>query len=77
MERDAIHKTPSVDGLIRSARAKLIRAQKLLNEEIAAYPPPIAGCDAQFNHMLAERRRLRIVLRVMDEEIPAATSRDP
>lgn len=77
MERDASGKTPSVDGLIRSARARLIRAQKLLNEEIAAYPTPIAGCDAQFNHLLAERRRLRTVLRVMDEETDAESSRNP
>ena len=26
-----------------------------LNEEIASYPGPITGCDAQFNHLLEQR----------------------
>ena len=29
-----------------------------LDAEIAAYPRPIAGCDAQFNALLEERARL-------------------
>lgn len=29
-----------------------------LNEEIAAYPGPITGCDAQFNHLLGQRTNL-------------------
>jgi chorismate mutase len=36
-----------------------LRAQKAKVEaEIAAYPRPITGCDAQFNALLAERARL-------------------
>lgn len=45
--------------------------------EISRYPGPIAGCDAQFNHLLDCRRRLeraRIELR-SPEFIP--TSRQP
>ena len=40
------------------AEAALQRAELALTSEIASYPTPIAGCDAQFNHLLAERRRL-------------------
>ena len=36
-----------------------LRAQKQKVEaEIAAYPRPITGCDAQFNALLEERARL-------------------
>ena len=28
-------------------------------EQIKTYPTPIAGCDEQFNFLLAERNRLR------------------
>jgi hypothetical protein len=38
-----------------------------IKEEIAGYPAPIAGCDAQFNHLLAERQRLLEALRDMDK----------
>ena len=40
------------------AEAALVRAQSALATEIASYPTPISGCDAQFNHLLAERTRL-------------------
>lgn len=33
-----------------------------LNAEIGAYPAPITGCDAQFNHLLEERARLNAEL---------------
>lgn len=39
-------------------RAQLERRLADLNEEIGAYPCPITGCDAQFNHLLEERVRL-------------------
>ena len=36
-----------------------LREQKAkIEAEIAAYPRPIAGCDAQFNALLEERARL-------------------
>ena len=31
---------------------------KALNEKIANYPTPIAGCDAQFNFLLEEREKI-------------------
>lgn len=33
-----------------------------LNEEIAAYPGPITGCDAQFNHLLEQRKGMNAEL---------------
>ena len=36
---------------------------KEINEEIKNYPTPIAGCDAHFNWLLEERRRLQTLLK--------------
>ena len=38
-----------------------------LDAEIRAYPTPIPRCDAQFNHLMEERDRIRRLL----EEIAA------
>lgn len=38
-----------------------------LNEEIAAYPGPITGCDAQFNHLLELRSSLSADLKRLGE----------
>lgn len=39
-------------------RAALEARRNALNEEIAGYPAPVPGCDAQFNHLLEERARI-------------------
>ena len=44
------------------ARAALKDKLAALNAEIGAYPGPITGCDAQFNHMLEERTKLNVEL---------------
>jgi hypothetical protein len=38
-----------------------------LNEEIAAYPGPITGCDAQFNHLLELRTSINADLKRLGE----------
>jgi hypothetical protein len=51
-----------------------LRGQKAKVEaEIAAYPRPIAGCDAQFNALLEERARLAREL----EQIQSSSSETP
>jgi hypothetical protein len=42
-----------------------------LDAEIAAYPRPIAGCDAQFNALLEERARL---VKELEEAQSSSTS---
>ena len=59
------------------ARAALTRAQDDLTAEIRAYPTPISGCDAQYNHLLAERRRLHAALSALDADIHIPTPRVP
>ncbi len=39
-------------------RARLVRLQEAVAVEIRAYPAPIPGCDAQYNHLLERRAAL-------------------
>ncbi|KMK68822.1 hypothetical protein [Puniceibacterium sp. IMCC21224] len=43
---------------ISQAEAAITAALRQIHTKIAEYPGPIAGCDAQFNHLLESRRRL-------------------
>ncbi len=63
--------------LVDHARATLHRAGAELDAEIRAYPTPVAGCDAQYNHLLAERRRVRFALGALAAEIRIPTPREP
>jgi hypothetical protein len=44
-----------VRALLREA---LEAHRKRVFAELRGYPPPITGCDVQFNHLLAERERV-------------------
>lgn len=59
------------------AEAALAEARAHVCREIARYPAPVAGCDAQFNHLLAERRRLTNALNALGEEVFIPTPRSP
>jgi hypothetical protein len=37
---------------------ELLRAKRVIDEEIRNYPTPIPRCDAQFNHLQEQRSRL-------------------
>jgi hypothetical protein len=53
-------------------RRHLEDRRRPVEEEIRRYPPPIAGCDAQFNYLLEQRSQLsRELVRL------AAASRGP
>lgn len=68
---------PDFPDLKAEAEAALRRARAALTEEIAAYPTPISGCDAQFNHLLAERRRLTLALQALESPVFIPTPRRP
>ncbi|MDH3263219.1 MAG: hypothetical protein OEM24_04410 [Paracoccaceae bacterium] len=69
---------PSNYRTIRNqAEAALAEARAHVCREIAGYPGPISGCDAQFNHLLAERRRLTNALNALGEEVFIPTPRSP
>ncbi len=62
---------------LQTARRHLAEARDALDAEIRAYPTPVSGCDAQYNHLLAERRRAHEALQVLESEIHIPTPRAP
>jgi hypothetical protein len=67
----------TASGLLQKVRQHLKVARNALDDEIREYPTPISGCDAQYNHLLAERRRAHEALRVLESEIHIPTPRAP
>jgi hypothetical protein len=68
---------PSYDTLRAEAVQALVRVRRALDAEISAYPTPISGCDAQFNHLLAERQRLARAADALQDEVFIPTPRIP
>jgi len=67
-------KDPATNAALRRIREHLLRLKAPIDRQIREYPTPIAGCDAQFNHLLEERRRLAHDLNRLDaieKEAPA------
>jgi len=60
---------------ITAAQVALERAKELLGREIAEYPQPVAGCDAQFVRLISDRTRIASCLRVIEEQPFVATPR--
>ena len=65
------------ENCVLAARAELTMARQLLQDEISSYPGPIAGCDVQFNHLLAERQKVLSAIRSLDECVFVPTPRTP
>lgn len=59
----------------RPSRAAPRRALSAIAKEITQYPTPIAGCDVQFNHLLADRARLSRALGALEAEVFVPTPR--
>ena len=59
------------------ARAALEDARDALENEIQDYPTPVSGCDAQYNHLLAERRRVHAAMQALTAEVHIPTPRAP
>ena len=65
------------DDCILAARAELRAARQLIQNEISSYPAPIAGCDVQFNHLLAERQKVTQALQSLNDPVFVPTPRSP
>ncbi|MEM8743108.1 MAG: hypothetical protein AAGF14_00580 [Pseudomonadota bacterium] len=52
-----------------AVREALEARRRSINDEISSYPPPITGCDAQFNHLLEARTQLNKELGRLQDEI--------
>ena len=66
-----------LDARKQTAATALTALRVALDDEIRTYPTPISGCDAQFNHLLAERRRVRDALAALDANVFVPTPRTP
>ena len=66
-----------MSDVLQTARQQLREASRRVVDEIVAYPGPIAGCDAQFNHLLDMRRRLERARAELDRPEPIPTPRAP
>jgi len=58
----------TVEECITLARVELQVARTKLTREIASYPTPIAGCDCQFNYLLAARSKIAVALSALEQE---------
>jgi len=63
---DDLVKEQATSPTLRRVREHLLRLKAPIDRQIREYPTPIAGCDAQFNHLLDERRRLAQDLNRLD-----------
>ncbi|MGR3513649.1 MAG: hypothetical protein ACU0GG_12875 [Paracoccaceae bacterium] len=59
------------------AQAELRTAQRLLTEELRAYPTPVSGCDAQYNHLIGMRASVTDALDALAAPRFVATPRTP
>lgn len=65
------------ESLRAEAERVLARTRRALDDEISRYPTPISGCDAQFNHLLAERARLARAMGDLRAPVFVPTPRTP
>lgn len=63
---DDLVKEQAASPALRRVREHLLRLKAPIDRQIREYPTPIAGCDAQFNYLLDERRRLAQDLNRLD-----------
>ena len=61
---------------LNAAASELRKAKRLLAGKIARYPTPISGCDAQFNRLLSDRKRVADTIRSIESQPFIPTSRD-
>jgi hypothetical protein len=60
---------------IDQAMAALALAKQQLDDEIRDYPTPIAGCDAQFNYLLEEQRKVAKAMAALKSDVFIPTPR--
>lgn len=63
------------ENRVATAVENLEAALQELVGEIKDYPTPIAGCDAQFNHLLEEKARVNAALNALNAEVFTPTPR--
>lgn len=66
-----------IEDCLVVAHSELAAAKRMLDVEIGTYPTPIAGCDVQFNHLLATRQKVCAAMAALDSDIFVPTTRSP
>jgi hypothetical protein len=66
-----------IEDCLVVARSELAEAKRMLNVEISTYPTPIAGCDVQFNHLLANRQKVAAAMAALGSNVFVPTPRSP
>ena len=59
------------------ARTELNVARKMIDDELRAYPTPVSGCDAQYNHLIGLRSSVTRALGALDAPRFVPTPRTP
>ncbi|MEM8630913.1 MAG: hypothetical protein AAGF74_06740 [Pseudomonadota bacterium] len=62
---------------LRDASASLKSARELIQEELRAYPTPVSGCDAQYNHLISLKNAVNEALGALETPPFVATPRTP
>lgn len=62
---------------LHAAHDALEAARQAIADEMRAYPTPISGCDAQFNHLVGLRGSITDALRALETPRFVATPRTP
>ena len=65
------------DAHIRLATAELEAALNDVQGELRAYPTPVSGCDAQYNHLIGTRNAVGLALKALESPPFVATPRTP
>jgi len=63
------------ESAVAAALAELLNARSMLADQIAKYPTPISGCDAQFNRLLSDRTRVASAIAALERQPFVATPR--
>ena len=67
----------TIDREQANAARSLKRARDLIQDELRAYPTPVSGCDAQYNHLIAQRNAVTAALDALQSLPFVATPRTP
>lgn len=62
---------------LASARRDLEAARASIQDELSAYPTPVSGCDAQYNHLIGLRGSISDALHALEGPRFVATPRTP
>lgn len=65
------------DTHLTRAIEALQAAQAEVQDELRAYPTPVSGCDAQYNHLIGMRNAVGLALKALEKPPFVATPRTP